>query len=657
MERHPRNAENGFDWVGMMRVPISILDLAPVASNGTAAAALRDTTVLAGHAEKLGCLRFWVAEHHNDPMSASSSPAILIAHIAANTSTIRVGSGGVMLSNHAPLVVAEQFGTLEGLHPGRIDLGIGRAPGANRWVVAALRRAAGPFAAEDFGEEVGQLLDFLTGEAAGPAVAAIPAADTGPMIWMLGASTSGARTAARFGLPFAFAHHINAQNMTDAVELYRAEFRPSRWLQSPHIMVSVSVICAETSAQAELLAGATLLADARVVARHLGPGPASAPERALIAQQRRDLVVGDPASVGRQLADIVARSGSSELMLTSRLSALDERLRTYTLVAEHVGVDPRASQGGPSIGLPPSTVRPLLRTATGEVPVQLGPVQADQAAVFVAGGLAAVAAATGRRWIQVGLAPRDGQLDALLVRLNELRLQLATGSGSTNCFFMRKPPGLRLRVETRPSERDALERELYERLEGMPEVIDRLEPGIYEPEEPLFGGPASMPFVHDIFTVDSAAWLALNALRTRDSAWVFSLAMQRQLLAGLEVVGWEDIDVWTRIGRQAGRTLPDQLSTDRVHAAAERIRGLWSESDRLTSALSSGAAEVIEHYGPRLCAAAGRWRTGYFGTRGAAIGPREGAALVTIFHWNRGGVSPVTQGLIATALADRSMRP
>ena len=248
-----------------------MLDLSPVAASTTASQALRHTTDLAQRTEELGYHRFWVAEHHNMPAIASSAPAVLIAHLAAATSTIRVGSGGVMLPNHAPLVVAEQFGTLEALHPGRIDLGIGRAPGTDQLTALALRRTMEGLSAEAFPQELADLIGLFSGEVftgggllpgqqgARPSITATPGRGDMPAIWLLGSSGYSAQLAGLLGLPFSFAHHFSAANTVPALALYRQHFRPSAWLPEPYAMVAVSAICADTDEHAQWLSGPAAL--------------------------------------------------------------------------------------------------------------------------------------------------------------------------------------------------------------------------------------------------------------------------------------------------------------------------------------------------------------------------------------------------------------
>jgi luciferase family oxidoreductase group 1 len=320
--------------------PLSVLDLTPVAAGREVAEALQHTTELAKHVESLGYRRFWVAEHHNMPSVASSAPAVLIAHLAANTSTIRVGSGGVMLPNHAPLVVAEQFGTLESLYPGRIDLGVGRAPGTDRQTAFALRRSADGLSAENFPAEFADVIRLLAG-AAGH-VRAVPTPAALPEIWLLGSSDFSARLAARLGLPFCFAHHFSSANTDAALQAYRGEFRQSVWLDRPHAMISVSVTCAETDERAEELARPGWLSFLSLTRGRPIPLPSVAEaaryrfdeqERAFVADRRNGQAIGSPETVGTQLAALIARTRPDELMLTGQIYDLPDRLRSYELAA------------------------------------------------------------------------------------------------------------------------------------------------------------------------------------------------------------------------------------------------------------------------------------------------------------------------------------
>jgi luciferase family oxidoreductase group 1 len=326
-------------------VPLSILDLAPVAEGTDNAAALAHTTTLVRRAEELGYHRFWVAEHHNMPGIASSAPAVLIAHLAAATSTIRLGSGGVMLPNHAPLVVAEQFGTLVALHPGRIDLGIGRAPGTDQITALALRRSVDALSAEDFPQELGRLIGYFEAGSGTPRVVAVPGRGDAPAIWLLGSSDFSARLAGILGLPFSFAHHFSAANTDLALDLYRSEFRPSRWLDEPYAMVAVNAVCAETDERAEWLAGPSGLAFLRL--RQGRPGrlptpeqaaeyPYSPIEREFVLARREGQALGSPETVTAQLTALLKRTNADELMLTTMVYDIDARIRSYQLIAERV---------------------------------------------------------------------------------------------------------------------------------------------------------------------------------------------------------------------------------------------------------------------------------------------------------------------------------
>ncbi|MDG4788630.1 LLM class flavin-dependent oxidoreductase [Micromonospora sp. WMMD1102] len=328
----------------MIDVSLSVLDLAPVAAGTTSGAALRHTTELARRTEELGYHRFWVAEHHNMPAIASSAPAVLIAHVAAATSTIRVGSGGVMLPNHAPLVVAEQFGTLEALHPGRIDLGIGRAPGTDQPTALALRRTMAGLSAENFPEELDDLVNYFTGERPGP-ITATPGHGDRPAIWLLGSSVFSAQLAGLLGLPFSFAHHFSAANTLPALALYRQSFRPSRWLDRPYAMVAVNAVCAEDDERAEWLFGPAALSFLRLRTGRPAPlatpdeaaaYPYTEPERQFVLQRREGQALGSPETVRRQLTDLLERTEADELMLTTLVYDIADRVRSYELIAEKV---------------------------------------------------------------------------------------------------------------------------------------------------------------------------------------------------------------------------------------------------------------------------------------------------------------------------------
>ncbi|MFB9384995.1 LLM class flavin-dependent oxidoreductase [Pseudonocardia petroleophila] len=320
-------------------MPLSVLDLVPVGSGSTPTEALQDSTALIRRVEQLGYRRYWVAEHHGMPGIASSSPAVLIAHLAGATSTIRVGSGGVMLPNHQPLVVAEQFGTLDALHPGRIDLGIGRAPGTDPRTAQALRRGAGSLGADDFLEQLTELASYFRGE--GP-VTAVPAHGQRPDMWLLGSSGYSAQVAGLLGLPFAFAHHFSGENTDAALALYRETFRPGT-LQEPYAMICASVLAAETDAQAQRLALPSALQFLRL---RLGtPGlvptpeeaaayPYSAQERAFVDDRLAGQVIGSPDTVRDGVRALVERTGVDELMVVTGAHAGADRIRSYELLTE-----------------------------------------------------------------------------------------------------------------------------------------------------------------------------------------------------------------------------------------------------------------------------------------------------------------------------------
>jgi luciferase family oxidoreductase group 1 len=341
-------------------VPLSVLDLSPVAAGTTAGQALNHTTELARRTEALGYRRFWVAEHHNMPAIASSAPAVLIAHLAAATSQIRVGSGGVMLPNHAPLVVAEQFGTLEALHPGRIDLGIGRAPGTDQYTALALRRTMEGLSAEAFPQELADLIGLFSGtnpfsgEDFRSPISATPGRGDMPDIWLLGSSGFSAQLAGLLGLPFSFAHHFSSANTVPALALYRENFRPSRWLQQPRTMVAVSAICADTDERAQWLSGPAALSFLRLRAGMPQPlaspeeaaaYPYSGRERQFASERFAGQAVGSPETVRAQLTGLLERTGADELMLTTMVYDIEDRIRSFELIADKVASS--LSKGSP----------------------------------------------------------------------------------------------------------------------------------------------------------------------------------------------------------------------------------------------------------------------------------------------------------------------
>lgn len=323
----------------MNAVTLSVLDLAPVQADATAGEALHATTRLAQHAEELGFHRFWVAEHHNMPGIASAAPAVVLAHLAASTSRIRLGSGGVMLPNHAPLVVAEQFGTLEALHPGRIDLGIGRAPGTDPVTARALRRHAEGLGADSFPRELTALIGFFRGTDADGIVAS-PGRGAEPEVWLLGSSGYSAQVAAALGLPFAFAHHIAPNNTAAALELYRDNFRPSETRSEPYTIVAASAICADTDAEADRLAAPRDLAFAQLRAGRpqalatpdqAAGFPASDAERHFADQRKAGQLQGSPDTVRAQAAQLLDATTPDELMLNTLVYDIDARIRSLDL--------------------------------------------------------------------------------------------------------------------------------------------------------------------------------------------------------------------------------------------------------------------------------------------------------------------------------------
>jgi luciferase family oxidoreductase group 1 len=323
-------------------VPLSILDLSPIPEGSQAGDALRNSAALARHAEALGYRRFWMAEHHNMPGIASAATAVALAHVAAGTRRIRIGAGGIMLPNHAPYVIAEQFGTLAALHPGRVDLGLGRAPGSDMIAARALRRGlAGD--GEDFPQDVMELMAYFEAEAPGQTLRAVPGAGEDVEVWILGSSTYGAQLAAHLGLPYAFASHFAPAMMMDAVAIYRERFRPSARLARPQVMLGVNVFAAETDAEARFLFSS--LQQAFVNLRSGRPGKLPRPvedmearldprARAMLEQALACSVVGGAATVRRGLEAFVERTGADELMVTAQIHDHESRLRSFAILAE-----------------------------------------------------------------------------------------------------------------------------------------------------------------------------------------------------------------------------------------------------------------------------------------------------------------------------------
>ncbi|HET7233029.1 MAG TPA: LLM class flavin-dependent oxidoreductase [Longimicrobium sp.] len=325
-----------------MPVPLSVLDLAPVPSGSTAADAFRHMRELARHTERLGYVRYWLAEHHGMPSIASSSPEILIEHVASSTERIRVGSGGIMLPNHAPLRIAEAFHTLATLHPGRIDLGIGRAPGTDAATSAALR----PFNAEQFPQQLAELTalsrrDFPEGHAFRN-VRVVPEGVPLPPIWLLGSSGASARMAGQLGMGYAFASHFSPAPASPPVREYRNAFEPGDAFPRPHAIVAVSAVVAETQEEAEYLATSMQLAWVRLQRGQFMPLPspeeaAAYPytehDRAVIASYRNLQVVGTPGAVRERIDALVAETGADEVMVTTVVHSHEARMRSYELLA------------------------------------------------------------------------------------------------------------------------------------------------------------------------------------------------------------------------------------------------------------------------------------------------------------------------------------
>jgi luciferase family oxidoreductase group 1 len=330
------------------RVPLSVLDLSPVPPGGTPADALAATVELARFAEARGFERFWLAEHHNTPSLASSVPAVLIERVASATSRIRVGSGGVMLPNHSPLAIAETFRLLEALHPGRIDLGVGRAPGTDGLTAFALRQSEEALGAEDFPDRFGDLLGFLGAGFADDhpfgRIAVSPVGVDAPDVWMLGSSDFGGRMAAHVGVGFAFAHHINPGPAVATMRAYRDHFTPSDERDVPHAILAVSVVCADTDEEAEVLAAPVDLAMVRLVQGRGGRSLTthedarryqfSSAEDQIRRRNRARYIVGGAEHVREALAAIVHATGADELMVTTMVADPAARLRSYELLAD-----------------------------------------------------------------------------------------------------------------------------------------------------------------------------------------------------------------------------------------------------------------------------------------------------------------------------------
>lgn len=323
-------------------ISYSVLDLAPIVVGGSATQALNNTLDLAQHAEQWGYNRYWVAEHHSMPGIASSATSVVIGHVAGGTKKIRVGSGGIMLPNHAPLVIAEQFGTLESLYPGRIDLGLGRAPGTDQVTARALRRE-NMSNGEDFPEQVEELRAYLQPEGSGNPVRAIPGEGLNIPIWLLGSSGFSARLAASLGLPFAFASHFSPDNTLPAIELYRRNFKPSEVLDKPYVMAGVNVIASDTEEKAAYLATSAqqqFLNLIRGIPSRLKPpvetmeGIWSEFEKTTIQQQLRTTMTGTAETVKKKLQSFLDETQADELIVNAQIYDHQERLHSYEIVSE-----------------------------------------------------------------------------------------------------------------------------------------------------------------------------------------------------------------------------------------------------------------------------------------------------------------------------------
>ncbi len=332
-----------------MNIPLSVLDLSPVDTGSNSREALQNTLRLAQLTDSLGYTRYWVAEHHNSTMTASSTPELLIGYIAQATKHIRVGSGGMMLGNHSALKVAEVFRFLEAMHPGRIDLGIGRAPGTDPKTTLALRRSREALGADDFPGQLMELFAFV-GERGGfppmhpfKAIQAIPSDVTLPPVWLLGSTDYSAQVSAALGLGFSFAYHFNPSLAVPAIDFYRANFRPSARLQQPKVILTVSVFCADTHERAEELALSMGLAWVRLVGGRSGPLPTpeeakshtyTEAEQNIVNEHRAKQIVGTPTEVRERLLELVTQTHADELMITSMMYGDGNRARSYELMAE-----------------------------------------------------------------------------------------------------------------------------------------------------------------------------------------------------------------------------------------------------------------------------------------------------------------------------------
>jgi len=333
-------------------IPVSVLDLSPITQGGSAEQSLKNTLDLARHAERWGYRRYWLAEHHNIPAVASAATSIVIAHVAGGTSTIRVGAGGIMLPNHSPLVIAEQFGTLESLFPGRIDLGVGRAPGTDPLTAMALRRSTN---ADTFPQDVVELLAYFSEPVRGQKVKAVPGAGLNVPVWILGSSLFGAQLAAELGLPYAFASHFAPAQMMPAIQIYRSMFRPSEYLDRSRLMMGLNVVAADSDDDAQRLFTSHQQMSLGLRRGELGPLPPPVDpnhfqagltpiERAELRDRLSAAVVGAPDTVRAGVADFIRRTSPDELIVAGQIFDHSARVYSYEILKEVMLRLPGAAQ-------------------------------------------------------------------------------------------------------------------------------------------------------------------------------------------------------------------------------------------------------------------------------------------------------------------------
>ena len=333
-------------------IPVSVLDLSPITQGGTTAQSLKNTLDLARHAERWGYRRYWLAEHHNIPAVASAATSIVIAHVAGGTSTIRVGAGGIMLPNHSPLIIAEQFGTLESLFPGRIDLGVGRAPGTDPLTAMALRRNT---SADTFPQDVMELLAYFSEPVRGQKVKAVPGAGLNVPVWILGSSLFGAQLAGELGLPYAFASHFAPAQMMPAIQIYRSMFRPSEYLDRSRLMLGLNVVAADSDDEAQRLFTSHQQMSLGLRRGELGPLPPPVDpnhfqagltpiERAELQDRLSAAVVGAPDTVRAGVADFIRRTSPDELIVAGQIFDHSARVYSYKILKEVMLRLPRAAQ-------------------------------------------------------------------------------------------------------------------------------------------------------------------------------------------------------------------------------------------------------------------------------------------------------------------------